>query len=142
MRVEKLVTVAFCGSLVFAVGSGAWLAVVWHRASHQPSLVCSATSVDLGRVGPLDRFPTHEFILNNETDTTVTIRAVRVECSACLIVECSTKEVRPGKSTALRASLKREGLNGTVVKRVWVYFEGSETPLELSLAADVIGDIG
>jgi hypothetical protein len=132
-------TIALLLSIAFAAAGAVRLGWVQYRANQRPTLRCFEPEHNFGRISASEAAVTHEFTLTNTTESAVNVLAVHVECSACMQIEMSTPVVvEPGTTITLSASLLPNSLKGRAVKRLWVYFDGNDIPLILTVAADVV----
>jgi len=122
---------------VAGVGRAGW---VYYRSEVRPTLYCRETGYDFGQVFASDIVHTHKFLLSNSTEGPVEVIAVHVDCTSCMQVDWGTRVVKPGEKVTLQASLLPSTLDGHVVKRLRVYFQGNNEPLVLTLAANIVSE--
>lgn len=100
-----------------------------------PPLTPDMTTNNLGFVKPEDKVA-GEFKLKNTGDEKLTISRTTSSCS-CTIAELDKKELEPGESVTLTATLEAGKFPGATQKSVRVFVEGYAIPLQLWISAEV-----
>lgn len=98
---------------------------IQNKSSQPPKLSLSEEEWDFGMVKPNDK-PTHIFMVKNEGNEDLIIERVRVSCG-CVKASISTKLIKPGKSTELKATFDTTGYDGKIEKDIYIK---SNDPLE------------
>lgn len=89
-----------------------------------PSLSVDRASVDLGVISPWGK-TIHRFSLTNRGDKAIRLGAVETSCG-CTVAELGKKDLAPGETTLLEASLQPKGLVGDIHESIFVHVQDAE----------------
>jgi len=106
----------------------------------KPKIACDEPEFDFGERSNEEKVE-HEFILKNIGDAQLLIDKVRTTCG-CTVAQLEKKELQPGESTKVKATLTLKGRQGATTKSISVESNDPETPvLTLTLKGTAIPPI-
>jgi len=109
-------------------------------AGGKPKIVCDEPEFDFGERRS-DENVEHEFIIKNAGDGLLLIDKVRTTCG-CTVAQPEKKEIQPGESTKIKATLKLASRQGPQTKSITVESNDPENPiLTLTLKGTVTSPI-
>ncbi|MFT6411156.1 MAG: hypothetical protein ACJA15_001984, partial [Flavobacteriales bacterium] len=76
------------------------------------------------------------FVLTNSGTDTIRIDSIASSCS-CTVPVLTSNKLAPGESTEINVQFDPSGLNGIISRKVTLFLEGQEDPLELTITSDV-----
>ncbi len=109
------------------------------QESKQPSRdeMPASYTWDFGQVQE-GEIPEHKFILENNSDRTLTIKDINTSCG-CTASKVEKKIIAPGESTTIQVKFKSKGYSGAVKQYVYVHTDSLDKPiLKFTIKADVI----
>jgi hypothetical protein len=104
-------------------------------AAPAPKIVCEAPEFNFGSRDNTETVE-HDFLIRNDGDLTLDIRAARSSCG-CTVANISSKLVEPGRSTVITAKLSLEAREGPQHKIITLESNDPATP---QLVLSMIGE--
>ncbi len=102
-----------------------------HKITSEPG------QLDMGWLRPKEKREGH-VLLRNTSNEVINLLRVTSNCSCTVgALDEEQKILRPGQATEIAVSLKATPNSGPMVQRAYVWYEGSRTPYELVVKADV-----
>lgn len=104
-----------------------------------PKLTIADRLQDLGKVNQESKTDV-EFVLTNHGKSTLNIRKVKPNC-ACFVAKIPKKDIKPGKSVALKATFDAADRKGNQNKSITIYSNDPKDPVQVvSIKASVVAN--